>query len=58
MWKWSARCTGLEDKFEHFDKQFRCPFITAMTLVIAGMLFFGIGIALDKMFGLSQVLTR
>lgn len=53
MWKWSARRTGLEGKIEHFDRKFRWPFIAAMISAIIGILFFIVGITLDKIFGLS-----
>lgn len=53
MWKWSARRTGLEGKIEHFDQKFQWPFKAAMILTIFGIACFGIGIALDKIYGLS-----
>jgi len=51
MWKWSARRTGLEGKIEHFDSHFQWPFKAVMVLTITGIIFFTIGIVLEKYFG-------
>lgn len=53
MWKWSARRGHLEGKIEHFDQKFQWPFKAVMILAIFGIICFGIGIALDKIFVLS-----
>ena len=37
MWKWSARRGHLEGKIEHFDSQFRRPFIAFMVLEIIAL---------------------
>lgn len=55
MWKWSARRSGLEGKIEHFDKQFRWPFIAVMRLAIVSALFFGVAIAMNEILDMAQV---
>ncbi len=51
MWKWSARRGRLEGKIEHFDAEFRWPFIAFMVLTIVGLSSLVIGIILQKIFG-------
>jgi hypothetical protein len=53
MWKWSARRGHLEGKIEHFDQKFQWPFKAVMVLMILVLVCFGVGIALDKIYGLS-----
>jgi len=53
LWKWSARRSGLEGKIEHFDIQFRWPFVATMVLAIAGMIFFVIALFLMKYLGID-----
>jgi len=48
MWKWSARRGHLEGKIEHFDSQFRRPFIIFMVLEIIACISFIAAILMDK----------
>ncbi len=48
MWKWSARRGHLEGKIEHFDSQFRRPFIAFMVLEITAIVSLIAAILMDK----------
>lgn len=52
LWEWSAKRTGLKGKIEHFDKEFRWPFIASFVLVFFGLFCAFIGILFDKYYGL------
>lgn len=52
LWKWSAKRSGLEGKIEHFDKNFRWPFIAVFLLMIFGIIFLILGVLFEKYIGI------
>lgn len=50
FWRWSARRSGLEGKIEHFDKNFKWPFIVHFMLMILGGVNMIVLIIFDKYF--------
>lgn len=52
LWKWSAKRSGLEGKIEHFDKNFRRPFVASFVLVFIGIACLVAGILFDKYVGI------
>lgn len=53
LWKWSTKRTGLTGKIEHFDIQFRWPFIAVMVLAILMFILIVVGSIIKNYLGIE-----